>query len=339
MNVIRSLTLALIMVSLGFSPVFADKTTTKPAATNTKPAAQIPKPAVERKPGVVAVVNGSEINLDTFTVELYRAERLVLNAGRPLSALQVTRLKSEVLEALVRQELLYQEARKTVRVTDTEIAGELEKLKDQFQNASDFARLTPVLRVQVERGLAIRKYIDSAYVSKATVTDTEIRSYYDGHRDGFRQPEQVKAAYIFIKVDPQWNETKKAEAKKKIEDINKKLSAGEDFASLARTNSDDITGARGGDLGYVQQGQLNKPVEEALFALKPGEVSSIVETKVGYNLVKAIERKPETTLPFENVKDQLRTALRQEKGQQEAYAYIAKAREKAAVETFLPAED
>ena len=84
---------------------------------------------------------------------------------------------------------------------------------------------------------------------------------------------------------------------------------------------------------------MNKPVEEALFTLKPGEVSNIVETRVGYNLVKAIERKPETTLPFENVKDQLRTALRQEKGQQEAYAYIAKAREKAAVEIFLPAED
>ena len=331
MNVIRSLILALIMVSLGFSPVFAQKTATKPAATN-------PKPAAEKKPGVVAVVNGADINLDTFTVELYRAERQVLNAGRPLSALQVTRLKSEVLEALVRQELLYQEARKTVRVTDTEIAGELEKLKDQFQNTSDFTRLTPVLRVQVERGLAIRKYIDSAYVSKATVTDAEIRSYYDGHRDGFRQPEQVKAAYIFVKVDPQ-NEAKKAESKKKIDEIKKKLSAGEDFAALARANSDDITGARGGDLGYVRQGQLNKPVEEALFSLKPGEVSDIVETRVGYNLVKAVERKPETTMPFENVKDQLRTALRQEKGQQEANAYIVKVREKAAVETFLPAEE
>ncbi len=148
----------------------------------------------------------------------------------------------------------------------------------------------------------------------------------------------MKAAYIFVKVDPQ-NEAKKAESKKKIEDIKKKLSAGEDFAALARANSDDITGARGGDLGYVRQGQLNKPVEEALFSLKPGEVSDIVETKVGYNLVKAVERKPETTMPFENVKDQLRTALRQEKGQQEANAYIVKVREKAAVETFLPAEE
>ncbi len=334
----RIVIVVVVLFSLGVLPAFAEKAPSKPAAQNSKPVAQSSKPASERKPGVAAVVNGSEINMDTFTVELYRAERQVLNAGRPLTAPQVTRLRSEVLEALVRQELLYQEARKTVRVTDAEIASELEKLKDQFQNMSDFTRLAPVLRVQVERALAIRKYIDSAYVSKMTVTDAEIRSYYDGHRDGFRQPEQVKAAYIFIKIDPQ-NETRKAEAKKKIEDIRKKLLAGEDFASLARANSDDITGPRGGDIGYVRQGQLLKAVEEALFALKPGEVSDIVETRVGYNLVKAVERKPETTMPFENVKDQLRTALRQEKGQQEANAYIAKVREKAAVETHLPAEE
>ncbi len=80
-------------------------------------------------------------------------------------------------------------------------------------------------------------------------------------------------------------------------------------------------------------------MEEALFALKVGEVSDVVETRVGYHLVKAVERKPETTVPFENVKDQLRTLLKQEKGQQEANASIAKVREKAAVQTFLPAEE
>ncbi len=334
MQVGRVLIAVVIMVSLGAPAALAEKAAPAVAHKVAPKAA-----AAEKKPGVAAVVNGSEINIDTFTVELYRAERLVLNAGRPLSAPQVTRLRAEVLEALVRQELLYQEARKTVRVTDAEIASELEKLKDQFQNTSDFTRLAPVLRVQVERALAIRKYIDSAYVSKMTVTDAEIRSYYDGHRDSFRQPEQVKASYIFIKVDPQWDETKKSEAKRKIDDVRKKILAGEDFASLARANSDDITGPRGGDLGYLRQGQLLKPVEEALFALKPGEVSDIVETRVGYNLVKAVERRPETALPFENVKDQLRTALRQDKGQQEANAYIAKVREKAAVETFLPAEE
>jgi parvulin-like peptidyl-prolyl isomerase len=64
-----------------------------------------------------------------------------------------------------------------------------------------------------------------------------------------------------------------------------------------------------------------------------------VETQLGYHLIKAIERKPEIITPFENLKDQIRTLLKQEKGQQEANAYITKVREKAKVEIFLPAEE
>jgi peptidyl-prolyl cis-trans isomerase C len=244
-----------------------------------------------------------------------------------------------VLESLVRYELLYQESKKKVRVTDAEIAAELEKLKSQFRTEADFTNAAPVLRVQVERALSIRKYIDATYASKAQVTDKEIRSSYDRNRDGFRVPEQVRANYVFVKIDPQWDEAGKAEAKRKIEDVRKKALAGEDFASLARTHSEDPTAKNGGDMGYVRQGQLLKAVEEALFALKPGEVSIIVETTVGYHLVKLVERKPETTLPFENVKDRLRAVLEQEKKQQEASAYIAKVREKAAVQTFLPEEE
>ena len=82
-----------------------------------------------------------------------------------------------------------------------------------------------------------------------------------------------------------------------------------------------------------------KPFEEALFALKTGEVSGVVETRLGYHLIKAVDRKPEMTIPFENLKDRLRTLLKQEKGQQEANASMGKVREKAAVEIFLPAEE
>lgn len=292
-----------------------------------------------KKAGTVAVVNGSEISHDDFNRELYRAERMVLDAGKLLTAPQVTNLRTQVLEGLVRQELLYQEAKKTTRVTDAEVTAELDKLKSQFKSDADFTKAVPVLRVQVERELVIRKYIDTVYASKAVVKDSDIRSYYDNNLRSFFQPEQIKASYILIKVEPEWNEAKKMDAKKKIEDVRKKALAGQDFASLARTYSDDLTASRGGDLGYVRKGQILKPLEEALFVLKPGEVSDVVETRLGYNLIKAVERKPETAVPFEDVKDRLRTALKHEKGQQEANAYIAKVRDKASVKTFLPAEE
>ena len=169
-----------------------------------------------------------------------------------------------------------------------------------------------------------------------SIDDKEIWAYYDKNRGSFRQPEQVKASQILIKADPGWDEAKKAAARKKIDEIRAKLKAGQDFESLARTYSEDPSGPKGGDLGYIRTGQVLKPFEEALFALKPGEVSDVVETSLGYHIIKASDRKPETTIPFEKVKDQLRTALKQEKGQQEANAYIAKVREKAKVEISCP---
>jgi len=247
---------------------------------------------------------------------------------------------------MVRRELLYQENRNKVQVSEAEVNGELKKLKDRYQSEADFTnalnnlKMSPAsLKAQVEKTLAVQKIIDTQFASKAVVTDKEIWSYYDRNRESFRQPEQVKASHILIKVDPQADAAKKAEARKKIGEVLTKVRQGQDFASLARTYSDDPSGAKGGDLGYIRQGQTVKPFEEALFSLKPGEVSDVVETNLGYHLIKAIERKPETTIPFETVKDQLRALLKQEKGREEANASIGKEREKARVEIFPPAEE
>lgn len=300
----------------------------------------------QKKPGVVAVVNGSEISVDDFHRELNRIQRIVLNTGKPLTCPQVTRLRTEVVEGMVRRELLIQESLKKVKVAEAEINEALKKLKEQYPSETDFTnaltgmRISPAaLRKQVERTLAVQKMIETQFASKASVTDKEIWAYYDRNRDSFRQPEQVRASHILIKTDPQWDAKKKAEARKKIDDVMAKLKQKQDFGSLARAYSEDPSASKGGDIGYVRQGQLLKPFEEALFALKPGEVSDVVETRLGYHIIKATDRKPETTVPFENLKDRIRTLLKQEKGQQEANAYIATLREKAKVEISLPAEE
>ncbi|OPY79411.1 MAG: Foldase protein PrsA 1 precursor [Syntrophorhabdus sp. PtaU1.Bin058] len=300
----------------------------------------------QKKPGVVAVVNGAEISVDDFNRELNRIQRIVLNTGKPLTCSQVTRLRTEVVEGMVRRELLIQESLTKVKVTEAEINEALKKLKEQYPSETDFTnaltemRISPAaLRKQVERTLAVQKMIETQFASKASVTDKEIWAYYDRNRDSFRQPEQVRASHILIKTDPQWDAKKKAEARKKIDDVMAKLKQKQDFESLARAYSEDPSASKGGDIGYVRQGQLLKPFEEALFALKPGEVSEVMETRLGYHIIKATDRKPETTVPFENLKDRIRTLLKQEKGQQEANAYIATVRGKAKVEISLPPEE
>ncbi|MCD8456019.1 peptidylprolyl isomerase [Xylella taiwanensis] len=178
----------------------------------------------------------------------------------------------------------------------------------------------------------------------AEVSDTQIKEWYDAHRNDFHQPEtlsfeyvdldaanlpastpaevvlrkryaalqragvqneQRKAAHILIttSADPASQKVAKAKAAKLAEEARK---PGADFAALARINSQD-PGSKdaGGDLGWVERGMMVKPFEDALFAMKVGEVVGPIETEFGYHVIKLEDIKAAKRLPFEAVRDQL----------------------------------
>ena len=152
------------------------------AAEQKQPAAT----TVSQKPGVVATVNGADIPVDDFYREMNRLQRLLLQTGRPLTCPQITKLRTEVAEGLVRRELLYQEAKKSVKVTEAEINDEMKKLKEQYPSETDFTNALSVmkispsaLRAQVERALLISPRTrtlttKSARRTGATATSTSV---------------------------------------------------------------------------------------------------------------------------------------------------------------------
>ncbi|UCD90902.1 MAG: peptidylprolyl isomerase, partial [Desulfobacterales bacterium] len=89
------------------------------------------------------------------------------------------------------------------------------------------------------------------------------------------------------------------------------------------------------DLGYFSKGQMVKSFEEAAFALSPGKVSGIVETEFGYHLIKVIDKKPESIIGYDQIKDKLHNYLKQQKVQEEVNLYIGNLKGKAKVEIFL----
>jgi peptidyl-prolyl cis-trans isomerase C len=127
----------------------------------------------------------------------------------------------------------------------------------------------------------------------------------------------------------------KASAKKTLQDIKARLAKGEDFAALAKEFSQDSSSANNGDLGYFRRGQMVKPFEDAAFSLKPNEVSDIVETQFGYHLIKVYDKKPESVIAYDDVKDRIAEQIRQDKLKQEVMEYIQELRKSAKIETKL----
>ena len=301
--------------------------------------------ADEKKPSEdrIAVVNGSVITQEDFNREMSRARQQVASTGQTLNDSQLSEIKKEVLRNLINLELLYQASQENgIKIDEEAVNKQFKALKARFPNEEKFKdalskkKLSEeTVKSQMGQGMAIQKLIDEKIVQKITISDKETKAYYDSHPDFFKEPEQVKASHILIKVEPKFDESQKAEARKKIETIQQKLKEGQDFAALAKEFSECPSSEKGGDLGYFRRGQMVKPFEDAAFSLEPNKTSDIVETMFGYHLIKTIDKKPETIVPYKDVKDKLEQYLKQEEVKKEIKLYVDKLRKKAKVEIFL----
>ncbi|HVP77591.1 MAG TPA: peptidylprolyl isomerase [Thermodesulfobacteriota bacterium] len=291
-----------------------------------------------------ALVNGTAITRDEFDREVLRIQGALLGRGKPLTCAQIASVNKEIVESLIRREILYQESRKAgIKIDPKEIDKEIDTLKKQFLSEAEYKNeLTrknlseDTLRAYLERNLSIQKYVERQFLEKVKVEDGDITAYYESHLYLLKQPLQVRVSHILIQSDTKWEASRKQEARRKAEQILKNLKKGDDFAVLAREHSDGPTRTNGGDLGYIKMGQLEKQFENVVFNLKPGETSGIIETDYGFHLFKVTDRKPESIVAYDSVKEQIRQILRDEKAKQEADLYAKSLREKANVTILLP---
>lgn len=307
----------------------------------------LPALAEEKKPvdadTKIAVINGVAIFRTQFDKELTIHLNRVSRQGQQVSDAQLADLKKNVLEGLIERELLYQESQKSgIKITDQAIDEQLAAIKKRlhgeegYKNALNAMKLTEdEVKTQITRGLAIRELINQEIMNKITISDDESKAFYDANPQFFKQPEQVKASHILIKVEADATDAQKAEARKKIDEVRQKVKSGGDFAELAKEYSEGPSNVRGGDLGYFSRGQMVKPFEDAAFALQIDEVSDVVETRFGYHLIKVYDKKPEQIVAYAEVKEKLGQRLKQEKAEKEAGRYIEQLKKDAKIEKFL----
>ncbi len=154
------------------------------------------------------------------------------------------------------------------------------------------------------------------FKNKVVLTEQMLKDYYEEHLTDYWVPEKRRVSHILMRLSSEMSEEERKEVRKKIEEVQKKLKEGEDFDRLAKEYSEDIsTKDKGGDLGFFTEQELaSSSFIKSVFSLeKAGKISDIVETPLGYHLIKLTEIKPAYTRSFEEVKKQIKEELSGEK--------------------------
>lgn len=241
----------------------------------------------------IALVNDRVITVEEFEQEM---EQLPPS----LKTLIITEKgRRDFLQGLIDRELLLQEGIKKGLDRDEKLLKKVKRFKE---------------------GLIIEAMTERLCAGKDEVKDEEVESYYRENKSKFTLGERVRVRHIMVKT--------LAEAQQ----VKERLKQGEDFITLARELSIWPTREKGGDLGYIQRGMVDRAFEQAAFSLRRrGELSDIVKTRLGYHIIRLEDRQMPRELSLAEVQNDIRDYLREKKRKEILTTYLQDLRRKAKV--------
>ncbi len=253
-------------------------------------------------------------------------------------------MQKKILNDMVSEELIFQLAKKVEmpdlnKKVDEFMTKHKDRLKadDEYRKRFEADKLSEKdMRELIRRKMIQDNYLQKMVMAKVTVTEAEMKDFYDKNPQYFTTPDQIRASHILIKVDPKATDAQKKAARAKIEGILKQAKvSGADFGKLAKDNSDCPSKDNNGDLGFFPKGQMVKQFEDAAWMLKSGEISGIVETQFGYHIIKVTETKASSKVPYSDVRSKIEQAIKQQKTSEGIKALVESARKTAKIELYM----
>lgn len=238
---------------------------------------------------------------------------------------------AQAVEYLISEKIIKSEIEKeNVKVDDAEVEAEVNKVKEYYGSEEAFNQAMGEYGFNIEdikNDIIMNMQIKKLVESKVTITDEEIGNYFKENKETLNQEEQVKASHILVE--------KEEEAK----EVEEKISAGKDFAELAKEHSiDEGTKEQGGELGYFGKGQMVKEFEDSVFALEVGEISKPVKSKFGYHIIKLEDKKEAKEATLEGSKEEIKDILLEEKLPQVYQDWYAEKYKEYNIENYLTEE-
>ena len=349
-------TLALLLASL-LAPAIA---IAQPKAADPKagdPKAAAPTPAGKADPAkprrsfvvdrVVAVVNDAIVLASELDVQLLPYEGDVEGIEDPKErARRMDKLRAQVLDEMINEELIVEaaQAANLEDISAKEIDEIIRETRDEhkldeatFQQALSAQGYTLAqYRNNMRRQLTRHRAVKMLVAPKVTVTDDEIRARYDQMVRRSEEVSKVRVSHILLGLPERPTESEVAAARAEAATIINRVKAGEKFADLAATLSDDAnTKASGGDLGWIERNTLDPQWESVVFGMEAGEVRGPVSGPKGLEVFYVTEVTRNAMKSFDEMKDQLRGELQQREMQKETAQWIEELRKKAYIDVKL----
>ncbi len=291
---------------------------------------------VENK--IIAIVNNdviTEAELDVaITAAISDLEKEY--SGAELET-KIAEVRGDLMNTLIEDRLILQEAkRRGVIVDDTEIEERFKDVKSRFPSEEEFEEeieraglRIDILKEKYKDNIMMAKLVTHEVKDKVVVTPSEIDEYYKKHKDEIKAPESVHVKAIMIQFD---ENTTESLAKQKADDILRLIKEGRDFSDLAKQYSQGPKAAEGGDLGFVEKGEMREEFNKVIFNLRPGDVSQPIKTDTGYYIFKAEEKKDAYMRPLSEVRDNIENIMFREKAQVKYKEWIAKLKRDAFIQ-------
>lgn len=283
---------------------------------------------------VAAKVNGEVIKMSDLDAQIAKLKENYpsLFSGADGEG-RLIDFKQRLLDNMINTLLIRQAAKEAgVEVTDADVDKKIEELRAGFQTQEQFDQTLQQAGMDLE-GLKeqIRNQLESTALIKTLnkdteVTDKEIEDYYNKNKLEFADQASIHVAHILFDAND------KATAEKVLAE----LKAGGDFAALAKKYSKDtVSASNGGDLGWPTTPYVPE-FSAAAEALKPGEISGLVKTEFGWHIIKMIEKRTARQKTLEEVKDQIKQMIIQQRDADAYQKYLDELRKKADIEILVP---
>jgi len=279
---------------------------------------------------IAAVVGDQAITLNELDLA-YKNDELGLFAegGAKIS-------KREYLDKMIERLVVQQEIkRQGVTVSAQEIEQAIDKKRAQLGlDPGDFVRALKQqgitldsYREQTRQSLVLAKLVSKEVKSSMEITDQEIATYYDQHKDQFLSQEKVHLYHIIIREGK--------DASKNIKTIQEQFAQGAPFPDLARKYSEGEEAQKGGDLGWVDTEQLKVEVRVMIGKLKIGEISPVYKDEVGYHLFWVQGMEKGVPLSLEQSKDSIRQIIYQKQFSEQYQIWMERLKAKTYVDIRL----